>query len=340
MRKTGCPWYRQGTDSWYVWHEGRQVLLAKGRESKAEAYARFAALLGAAPATEPRPALTIQGLVEAFKTHRKDRIKPATLKSYAAVLDPLKKQMAERLAAEVNATDLEDWARQQDWSTTTQRFALAVAITMFRWSEQSGLLSTNPIVKLHKPPARSRGTEALIDAELHRQLLGVVSPVFGDFIEAVHATGARPGEIARIEAQHIVWDASCIVLLEHKTEKTGRVRTIYLPPLILDMCRRLAAKHPVGPIFRNTRGEPWKKTGWKQAMERAQRKLNLPMRPLTSGYRHTFATDALEQGVPDAHVAELLGHASTTMIHRHYGHLAAKAKVLRASLDRVRGRRD
>jgi integrase len=55
-------------------------------------------------------------------------------------------------------------------------------------------------------------------------------------------------------------------------------------------------------------------------MARAQGKLALTRRPLTSGYRHTFATDALEQGVPDALVAELLGHASTAMIHRHYGH--------------------
>ena len=48
-------------------------------------------------------------------------------------------------------------------------------------------------------------------------------------------------------------------------------------------------------------------------------------------------TTALEQGVPDTHVAELLGHASTAMIHRHYGHLAARSVVLRASLGRVRG---
>jgi len=61
---------------------------------------------------------------------------------------------------------------------------------------------------------------------------------------------------------------------------------------------------------------------------------------LTSGYRHTFATDVLDRNVWDAHVAELLGHASTAMIHRHYGHLAAKAKVLRASLDQVRGQKE
>ena len=158
----------------------------------------------------------------------------------------------------------------------------------------------------------------------------MVSPEFRDFIEAVHATGARPGEIARLEAGHIIWDAACAVLQEHKTARNGRVRTIYLPPTTLALCREWAVKYPTGPIFRNTRGKPWRKTGWKQAMARAQHKLGLLRRPLTSGYRHTFATDALECGVPDAHVAELLGHASTAMIHRHYGHLAEKTRALRA----------
>jgi integrase len=207
---------------------------------------------------------------------------------------------------------------------------------MFRWAKESGMVDVNPVSALRKPAARSRGTEALIDPELHRRLLSVVSSAFGDFIEAVHATGARPGEIARIEARNIVWDAGCAVLLEHKTDRTGRVRTVYLPPHILGLCRKLAAKHPTGPLFRNTRGEAWKKTGWKQAMERAQRKLGLDRRPLTSGYRHTFATDALQNGVPDAHVAELLGHQGTEMLHRHYAHLTAKARVMKQSLSRVR----
>jgi integrase len=140
-----------------------------------------------------------------------------------------------------------------------------------------------------------------------------------------------------LRGQHSVWEAACAVLTEHKTGGTGRARVIYLPPQTLALCRRLAGKTPAGPIFRNTRGGPWRKTGWKQAMARAQRKLGLAGRPLASGYRHTFATDALERGVPDAHVAELLGHASTAMIHRHYGHLAARAAALRASLGRVRG---
>jgi integrase len=54
------------------------------------------------------------------------------------------------------------------------------------------------------------------------------------------------------------------------------------------------------------------------------------------GYRHGLATDALANGVPDAQVAELLGHSGTAMLHKHYSHLTARTQVLQAALGRVR----
>jgi integrase len=54
------------------------------------------------------------------------------------------------------------------------------------------------------------------------------------------------------------------------------------------------------------------------------------------GYRHSFATDALTNGVPDAHIAELLGHSGTAMLHRQCANLTAKAKALQEALGRVR----
>jgi len=50
----------------------------------------------------------------------------------------------------------------------------------------------------------------------------------------------------------------------------------------------------------------------------------------------TIATDVLANGVPDAQVAELLGHSGTAMLHRHYAHLTARARTLKEALDRVR----
>ena len=46
-------------------------------------------------------------------------------------------------------------------------------------------------------------------------------------------------------------------------------------------------------------------------------------------YRHSFVTDALENGVGVAQVAELLGHTSTDMVMQHYQHLRAKREHLK-----------
>jgi integrase len=69
-------------------------------------------------------------------------------------------------------------------------------------------------------------------------------------------------------------------------------------------------------------------------MLRLQRRLGI--KATAYGFRHSFATDALANGVPDAHVAELLGHSGTAMLHKHYSHLTARAKALRDALGRVR----
>jgi len=54
------------------------------------------------------------------------------------------------------------------------------------------------------------------------------------------------------------------------------------------------------------------------------------------GCRHTFATDALAAGVPDATVASLLGHCDTSMVHKHYSHLSSRTQTLKDAAGRIR----
>jgi integrase len=328
MRKTGTPWYRSTHDAWYVWHEGRQVPLAKGKENTAEAFARFAEVLGAPPRqAAPPPSPTADQLVTAYLDDLRGRVKATTLTAYECVLKSFLKRLADCDAGSLEPNEAERWATQQEWSQTTRRYALTVVGGLTRWAARTGHLTENPLVNLKRPAGRSRGAEILVGRDLHDRLLGVVSPEFGRFLVALWGTGARPGEVARVEAAHVVWEASCWILPDHKTVgKTGRERVIHVPADVLEQCRNLARQHPTGVLFRTTRGEPWRKTSWKQAMARAQKKLGLPRRPMASGYRHSFATTTLEVGVPDAHVAELLGHTSTAMIHRHYSHLGVQSE--------------
>ncbi len=60
------------------------------------------------------------------------------------------------------------------------------------------------------------------------------------------------------------------------------------------------------------------------------------MRPFVCyNFRHTYATDALANGVPAAQVAELLGHASIRMVETHYGHLGQKVGHMRDAARRA-----
>lgn len=48
--RTAKPWYRSTNDTWYVWHRGQQIPLAKGKRSKRDAEAAFHQLMAAIPA--------------------------------------------------------------------------------------------------------------------------------------------------------------------------------------------------------------------------------------------------------------------------------------------------
>jgi len=125
-------------------------------------------------------------------------------------------------------------------------------------------------------------------------------------------------------------------MVKHKTAHKGQQRIIYLTPELVSLCKELAAKHPEGALFRTTTGLPWCHTCYLAEKVRALRKRLGIRGVMPYGYRHSFATDALANGVPDAQVAELLGHSGTAMLHRHYSHLTARARTLKEALERVR----
>lgn len=129
------------------------------------------------------------------------------------------------------------------------------------------------------------------------------------------------------------------ILAEHKTaDKTGKPRAIYLSPEAVTLFRSQALEHPTGPLFPNNRGKAW--SGWAvvKAMDAARTKADVP-HATAYGMRHSHATDALANGVPDATVAALLGHTNTAMLYKHDSHLTSKAGVLRnaAALARPSG---
>lgn len=220
----------------------------------------------------------------------------------------------------------------------SRRNAIIAVKRPFNWADAEGLLQPNPIKAVKKPPQRHR--DRILTLEERGQILAAIKDQqFREFVLAMMETGARPGEVRKVTAAHVNLDLGVWIFKEHKTAaRTGRPRIIYLTPTILEMTRRLVELYPEGPLFRGPRGKRGNtRNGVRCRFKRLREKLPHLAGVISYTMRHSFATQALVNGVGIAHVAELMGHVDTSMVSHHYAHLAGNVQHMRDAALRAAG---
>jgi integrase len=341
MPRRPAPWYRSQLDSWYARDlNGRQVPLGvRGRDAEAAAWIAFARLrsgvppVPAPPVPAPWPAAATEqlvscgGVLSAFLDDAAGRVKPDTLALYRLFLDPFAKQHGATAAAALTCPSVEAYSRRATWNASTRSAFLAVLVRAFRFAERARLLDRSPLRDLRRPAIGSRAADVVLTAEQHAKLCEVSPAPFAAFLRFVWLTGCRPGEAAQLAAADVDWTLGTAVIRQHKTRHKGKRRVLYLAPAAVTMLRGLADARPVGPLLRNRIGKPWTRATLGMAMRKARKAAGLPS-AILYGLRHSYITDALAAGVSDALVAQLAGHSSTAMIHRHYNHVGERVKVL------------
>jgi integrase/recombinase XerC len=336
MPKQSKPWFRESKQTWYATVEGRMKSLGvKGEANKAEAYQSWHRLLaGVMERVKPKAEPTVNEVVKGFLADVEARAKPNTVKLYNFFLNPFAKRFGALKCSELSPPQAEAYSRKPTWATDTRTDFLGALATAFRWAERARLINRTPLVGLKRPPKASRGAEAVIDKEAHARLLEAAKEGFKLFLMVLHLTGARPGEVAAITAENFDAEGGMVRLKEHKTAYKGKPRTIYLCPEAVAVLLGQRAKYGSGFLLRNTLGKPWSVNAVVKAMITVRKRAGV--KAIAYGYRHTFATDALANGVPDAQVAALLGHSGTAMLHKHYSHLTGQARALKEALSKVR----
>jgi integrase len=221
------------------------------------------------------------------------------------------------------------------WSPSGQRDIAASIRRALRWSVDEGMIPKNPLagLRLEDPPPR----DAIITYEEHQAIIADCRstgyPAIATYLIALRC-GARPQQIRMVTARHCVSNAW--VFQDHKTKKkTGKALTVYLQPCLLTLSKIMCKAHPSGPLFRNDNGDPWKKDTVSQRFRRIRTRLKMDPAITTYAYRHTFATDALLAGIREPEVAALLGHSSTRMVSKVYGHIGKHADHLQEAARRI-----
>jgi integrase len=153
-----------------------------------------------------------------------------------------------------------------------------------------------------------------------KRFLGACNVVFRPLARAALETGARYGELARLEVSDFNKIAGTLLVRKSKTAKARHV--ILTPEGVQFFSDATAGRSPSELIFTMTNGKPWGhgNADWYVAQANAGGHIEPPV--TFHMMRHTWASLAVMGGVPLVVVARNLGHVDTRMVERVYGHLA------------------
>jgi integrase len=251
--------------------------------------------------------------------------------------------------------------RTYKWGRTSVCMFIESLQAALNWaaSPEGGLIDRNPIPTLgnrkNRPKPRSRSRQCEITEEEHRSIVADVSTAFGQYCEALWATGARPGEMAA--ATKAAWrdDLPGFFFAKeetqldgepgHKRDGDGKDRAVIFPSgAVLETVKRLVAacqssgEHVFKPAAKYLGADKKARGRWtgKEIIARfaeVRDRLGLRKEITAYSYRHSFINRMLRAGMPVADVAALVG-TSIVMIQQNYSHLAANYTHLRDTAER------
>lgn len=341
-------WYRAGKDAWYAYIGGKAVSLGiRGVNSRLQAQEAYFQRLehspansdSASPGSTPHQAIvgsSVGELIPVFMADAELRLKPNTLRIYGYDLERFSRTFAEVRVSEVRADALIRWLKSLPVNDATKRMAVTSVSAFFGWCIRQEYIDYNPFRRVPKPRSKSRAAKAVISPAEHEKMLAAASPQLRDVLLILHATGCRPGEACGITVENFDPTTGIAKLADHKTaSQTDKPRLICVPPAECELLAKLAVEVGTGPILRTVNGNPWTARAITERMQTLKKKTGV--KKFAYGHRHTFISDALAGGTPEAVTAALVGHTSTAVLHRFYSHLGSNAEVLRKAACAVRG---
>jgi len=331
-RKEPKPFFRKFTQTWYLQLGGKQINL--GRDKKA-AWDEYHDLMMSRRALVS-VTVTVAQFFEKYLEWVKENRAPATYDHATHYLTSFCRFSGKRKQLRhITADTVSQWlAEHPNWSSTTLSDAISHLNRAFAWGRRKKCIKGSPIADMENKPHRQRREVVYSPQQWEKITSHVKDECFRDILTFMWETGCRPIEARKIESRHIDLTNDLAVLQPSET-KTKRVRVIFLTDAAKLICQRLCEKHPTGPIFRNTRGNPWTKDAIKCRFTRLKAKVQIAGL-CAYGIRHSFATEGLKNGVDSVALAVIMGHADVSMIARTYQHLAKNVQYLKEQAKRAR----
>jgi integrase len=343
-------WYRKSKNAWFAYiSEGgtrKQLRLLQApndRHGKKLAEAQLLKELAARgydPAAESEEPslqswLTVGHVLRGFLRHSKEEHAKETADWHGYLLNPFLTTWGRLRVSRLRKKHVKAWVKAKKYNPTSAAKAIGVLKRAFNWAVEEEHIPRNPIAHVRKPKPLTR--DRTLTPEERKLILGSIKDrAFRKYVHALTLTGARPGEVARVCAAEVDLLQGLWIMTRHKTvKKTGKPRLIHLSPEALELTRELMERHPTGPLFLSALGKPWTRNAVRIRFRRLRKKHPELKGIVAYTYRGSFATDALEAGVPDASVAALLGHTGTATLHKFYNRLSSRTGHLKDAAEKA-----
>jgi integrase len=160
------------------------------------------------------------------------------------------------------------------------------------------------------------------------RFINACDPEFRPIARAALESGARYGELGRMEVCDFNPDSGSLAVRKSKTHRarhiilTNEGAAFFTSITAGRAAGELIFSHTIAPNMGDPVPSPWKSSHQQLPMQAANEHAKLDPPISFHTLRHTWASHAVMNGVPLIIVAKNLGHKDTRMVERVYGHLA------------------
>lgn len=343
------PWFRAANQTWYVWHNGKQVNLGKDERKAKKAFQKLI------NRGRPGEGQTVRQVVAAYWTWATRNLAQSTCDRRKPLLDSFSAFIEEKtptlVADALKPFHVQRWidANQKvkvqrktgdkretiesgkDITKTTENTRIGLIKGVMSWAKAMGYVDENPISSMKRPAAAVR--QDFIPSDLWPQVVKLArDEPFRDYLTVMLASGARPQEMRKVTAANLSGERFVFAIDDSKGKKKSRV--VYLPAEALAIVQKLCKAHPEGPIFRNSKGNAWTNNSIRCRFRYFKKKLKMP-NLCAMTLRHSYAHFRLSSGQDALTISKLMGHTDTKMLATRYGHLEENADYMKAAANGV-----
>ena len=231
---------------------------------------------------------------------------------------PARLRTAKGKAQKFKAAATEEDEKRARRATANRVWTVLRAALNMAWREQK--VPSRAAWERVKPlPDADANAERYLSADESRRLLNACAEDFRNIVRAALLTGARYSELCRLRVDDFNADSTSLRVRVSKSKWRWIPLDADGAAFLTSMTR---GRPRDGRIFLKSTGQPWNTAHQIRPIGDASAAAKLDPPANFHCLRHTWASHRVMAGVPLLVVAQVLGHADTRMVEKHYGHLA------------------